>query len=405
MQDTALKGVKVLDFSSIIAGPLCSKTLGDFGAEVIWIENPDKLDVRFYVPFAGGKPGINRSAAYLSVNSSKYSMTLDLQHPRAMEIAKRLISWADVITEQFVPGTMEKLGLSYTEVRKIKPDIVMISNSGQGQTGPFAKQPAFGNYIAGLAGLNSLTGWPDRTEPLAPWSPYLDYACGFLMVAIVLGALMHRKKTGQGQHIDLSMFEFGCHLVTPFILDYLVNKREQSSLGNRLSHAVPHGVYRCFGDDRWCAIAVFTDEEWESFCNVIGHPEWTTDVRFAVLLSRKNNEDELDQLIEEWTVNHPPEEVMTKMQAAGIAAGVVQDAKDIYEDRHLWDRGFFQMQPHAEVGEWAWPNSSFRLSRTPCFPKAVPLLGQHTEYICTGILGISDQEFVDLLKAGVFGKR
>ena len=401
MSNKPLEGLKVVDLSYIIAGPLCTSLLGDFGAQVVAVENPFSLALRSYIPYVGGKPGIECSTAFLAVYSSKYGIVLNLRKPEGIEVVKKLIEWADVVVEQFPPGTMEKLGLGYEDLKKINSDIIMVSNSAQGQTGPYATLPSFGLYLTGLTGLNHITGWPDGT-PSGPLSPYPDYVCGYLMMSLILAALNYQQRTGNGQHIDLSMVEATCQLSIPLFLDYVVNGREQGRNGNHLDRAVPHNAYRCQGDDRWCVITIFTDEEWDALCEIMDNPEWVRESRFATFSGRKENEDELDKLVEAWTANYPPEQLVAKLQNAGIAAAVVYDYKDVYEDKHFWERGFLQTKSRPGVGEYPVSGPSFRMSETPSELRPAPFLGQDNEYVCTTLLGISDIEFAELVQSGAF---
>ena len=405
MEDKPLQGLKIADFSYIIAGPIISQTLAYYGAQVVAVENPYAMTLHTYLPFAGGIPGPNRSAAYLHLNASKYSMILNLQKPGGVDVAKRLVSWADVVIEQFTPGVMERIGLNYDELKKIKQDIIMLSISGQGQTGPYANLPSFGNYIVALSGLYSITRYEPDGAPQGPWFPYLDYVCGFQGLSVVLAALDYRRRTGKGQHIDLSMLEVSSHLMAPFILDYTANNQESLSswCGNHLDRAAPHSIYRCKGEDSWCAIGIFSDDEWRTFCQAIGNPDWSWSPEYATFLGRKQNENKLNKLVESFTLSYTAEEIMTMLQKAGINAGVVQDVKGLYEDRHLWDRGFLKMQPHTEAGDWAWAASPFRLSEISEDPRQT-LIGQDIEYVCTELLGIPDDEFAQLMNDGTFNK-
>jgi benzylsuccinate CoA-transferase BbsF subunit len=218
----------------------------------------------------------------------------------------------------------------------------------------------------------------------------------------IIGALIYRQQTGRGQYIDLSQLETNAHLLAPAILDFQANRRRQERVGNRLPEAAPHGVYRCKGDDRWCAIGVFTDEEWEAFCRVLGNMELASDKRFGSMGNRKKNEDVLDELIERWTSKHFADDVMEKMQEAGISAGMVQSTRDISQNRHLKERGFFEVLDHPEMGPCSYARSSFVLSETPSRMRRCPLLGEHTEYVCREFLQMSDDEFSQLSSKGVF---
>ena len=399
----ALEGLKVADFSWIIAGPLTGKFLGDCGAEVIRIESytsPDNL--RSISPMKDGIPGINRSATFARYNSSKYGISLNLRHPKGLEIAKRIVAWADVVLENFTPGAMERLGLGYEELKKVRPDIIMLSLPLLGHTGPLATHPGLGVQLSDLIGFGNITGWPDR-EPSSLPGAYTDFITPYFAISALMAALDYRRRTGKGQYIEVSQYEAGIHFLAPVILDWVVNGREPIRRGNRCNYAAPHGVYRCRGYERWCAIAVFTDEEWKGLCQVIGNPALAEEPRYATLIGRVENYQEIDQLIEEWTVNCSAEEVMARMQEAGVAAGVVLNGRDLTENPQLSARGFYKELNHLEIGPHHYPSPPFKLSKTPGEPRtAAPCLGQHNEYVYQQILGMSDEEFVQLLNEGVF---
>ena len=352
-------------------------------------------------PFKDEIPGLNRSGNFNQWNTGKLGVALNLAHPRGVEIARRLASRADIVVENFAGGVMEKLGLGYEDLKKIKPDIIMLSSCIYGQTGPLAKHPGTGHQLTGLAGFNHIAGWPDRQPPYL--GPYTDYIAPHFNVLVLLAALDYRRRTGKGQYIDISQYETGIHFLAPIVLDYAVNHRVADRMGNRSDYAVPHGAYRCRGEDRWCVIAVFTDEEWQSFSRVISKPAWTNDPRFATLQARKENEDELDRLVEEWTINHTAEEVMTMMQAAGVGAGVVQTSEDLLEhDPQLRHRHFFRELDHPEVGKYHAPRPTFVLSKAPYELQRAPLMGEHNEYALKELLGMSDEEIAELIIEGGF---
>ena len=314
---------------------------------------------------------------------------------------KKIIAWADVVTESYAPGAMNRWGLNYDNLVKIKPDIIMISTCGLGQTGPFATQPIVGTQLGSMPGFTNLTGWPDR-GPTQLYGAYTDVVAPIIGVCTLLAALDYRRRTGKGQHIDQSQFEAGINFLSPVFIEYMVNGREADRVGNRSHYATPHNAYPCQGNDRWCVITVFTDEEWQSFCQAIGNPQWTEDARFATLLSRKENEDELDNLVADWTLNFTAEEVMDRMQLFGIPAGVVNTAEDIHHDTQLKHRQHLVSLPHAELGEEIYENYPFKLSRTPAqLRTGAPCLGQHNEYVYTEILGMPDEEFAELLSQDI----
>ena len=396
------EGVKVAEFSWFAVGPRTTKFLGEFGAEIIKIESVSKPDLgRTAPPFAERIPGVNRSLMWHRYNNSKLSMSLNLKHPKGLEIAKRLIAWADIVTEAFTPGTMQRLGLSYDEAKKIRPDIIMVSTCMQGQTGPDSNSPGVGATLTSLCGFNYITGWADRPPPGIPGA-YTDFITPAINATVLLAALDYRERTGKGQYIDLSQLECSLHYLAPIFLDYVVNNRIFNRSGNRLSYAAPHGVYRCCGEDRWCAIAVFTDEEWQNFCKVIGSPMWTQENRFSTVLGRVNNANELDKLVENWTVEHSAEEVMSLMQMAGVPAGVVETGKDVWEDPQLKYLNALVETDHPDIGKCFFEKEAVELSKCVHKVQRPALLGEHTQYICENILGMTDGEFVSLLSEGVF---
>ena len=403
MEEIALAGVKVLDFGWAIAGSLTGKYLGDYGAQVVKIESGKRVDMMRtsrQVSISGSSP--DDKPRFVVLNTSKFDMTLDLQHPRARAVIDRLISWADILNENFTPGAMAKFGLDYPYVKSINPGIIMLSGSLYGQTGPLAREWGVDGIGAALSGHSNLMGWPDRS-PINPRVVYGDYTLPLFNVLAVVAALDYRRRTGKGQYIDSSMLEVWTHVTSPSFLDWEANRYLQTRNGNRIPNASPHGVFPCIGDDRWCAITVFTDEQWQAFCRVIGDPIWTTESRFTTLKSRKENEDELERLVADWTVKHSTEEVMQIMQANGVPAGVVQNGQDILEnDPQVKAREFFVPLEHPVIGIFNHLKPPFKLVRTEPKIRTAPCLGEHTEYVCTQFLGMSDEEFVSLLKDGVF---
>jgi len=404
MAKQALEGVKVLDFGWIIVGGLTGKHLADHGAKVIRIESarrPDasRADRQVSVSTATNP---DDKPFYTFLNTSKLDMTIDLKHSRAREVINRLILWADVINENFTPGTMSKLGLDYEKISRIKSDIIMVGSSVYGQTGPLAREWGMDGTGMTLSGHVHLTGWPDREPVMTTSAPYGDTILPLFAAAAIVAALDYRRRTGKGQYIDASMIEICTFKVGQALLDWQANAHLQTRMGNRVLNAAPHGVFPCSGDDRWCAIAVFHDEEWEAFCRVLGDPPWTKEPRFSTLDARKQNEDELEQLVASWTEKYSAEEVMQRMQASGVAAGVVQNARDLMEnDPQLEAREFLVPLEHPVLGVFGHPTPPFKLLKTKAQVRTSPCFGEHTEYICTQILGMSDDEFVELLQEGV----
>jgi benzylsuccinate CoA-transferase BbsF subunit len=396
-----LDGVKVADFTWVATGPLMTRTLADYGAQVIKIEGRSSPDsMRVSGPFKNGVPGLEREGWFLVYNTNKMSVALNLADPRGVAVARKFAAWADIVAENFAGGVMEKMGLGYEELKKVNPDIIMISASMQGQTGPHAKHRALGGQLAALSGFCHITGWPEGIP--TPIGVYTDYIVPHFSVPVLLGALLYRNRTGKGQYIDLSQFEAGLQFMAPLLLDYEANGREAGRMGNRCDAAAPHGAYRCMGKDRWCAISVFSDEEWRGFTRVAGHGEWADDPRFATLAQRKKNEDELDRLVEGWTLQHAAEEVMTMRQSGGVAAGVLETDQDLLEkDPQLAHRQYFRELDHPEVGKHVVHREAFTLSRSPSELTRAPLLGEHNEHALKNILGMSDDEIAQLVVDGV----
>jgi len=403
-KESALEGIKVLEFAYFYTAPIAARFLGDCGADVIKVESfarPDEC--RMITPFKDGIAGMNRSGLFANYNANKYGMSLNLRHREAKRLIERLAAWADVFIDGYRPGVMAQLGLSYEEVKKANHDIIYVSVTTQGQTGPFSRQPTVGAFFQAATGTTHFTGWPDREFVGTP-TPYPDFIAPWYVLVAILAALDYRRRTCDGIYIDANLLESSLHFIAPALLDYTANGRVQKCRGNHSSYAAPHGAYRCKGDDRWCAVAVFNDQEWQAFCDVVGNREWTRDTKFATMLGRKANEDELERLVEEWTTRYSAQEVMTMMQAAGVAAGIVQNGEDLVDrDPQLKYRQHLSELHHPEIGSHFCEMAPFRLSETPGgLKKPAPCLGEHNEFICREILGMTDKEFIELMAVGVF---
>ena len=404
MEAKVFGNIKVADFSAWIAGPLVTKTLADYGATVVLVENlKTPPNQRGTMPYKDNIAGLNRSGMFAYSCPNKYGISLDLKNQHGLEVAKKLVAWSDVVVENFSPGVMERFGLGYETLKKIKPDVIMLRLSAQGQSGPKRSSKALGLQLAALAGFPHFIGDPDQ-DPLSMMFAYPDYIVAFPALAALVAAMDYRRRTGAGQVIDVSQYETSLQFLAPYLMEYNTNGTESTRNGNHHEFAAPHGVYRCQRDDAWCAISVFTDMEWLRFCQVLGNQEWCTSNKFSTLISRKANEVELNRLISEWTITRTPLEVMKELQAHDIACGIVQKGEEVYRDPQLNARNFFWKMLHPEMGEFTHLGQPSVLSKTPAQPKMpAPCIGEHTEMVCRQFLGITEEQFSELIVAGAFG--
>lgn len=400
------EGLKVLDFTWGGVGPFQANFLAYYGATVVRIESASRPDVT-RSPYGkvkeGEDPGLERGPTFaLTHPVKKYGISLNMNNPKAIEVFKKLIAWTDVFVESFTTGTLEKRGLGYEELKKINPRLIMHRTCGYGHTGPMASQPGFGQTVTSLTGFYAITGWPDR-KPVPISSFYTDHLAPLGGGLVLLAAIDYMRRTGQGQCIDQSQVETGINFLSPVVLDYTVNSRELTLQGNRNVRACPHGAYPCKGDDRWVAIGVFTDREWESFCRVIGNPDWTKDPRFTTTGGRLEHSEEIDKLVGQWTIKFTAEQVMAMMQDAGVAAGVVANAQDSEEDPQLKEYDFFRELDHPFLGKRNFYHPpGFTLSKATAELHRPTLLGECTRQVCIEFLGIPEAEFEQMKKEGAF---
>jgi len=400
----ALEGVRVIEFSAGMAGPWIGRFMAYCGAEVIRVESANHPDVtRQYVPPWAPEMGTQPQLSpwFTDWNAGKRFIALDLTQPKAVELAKRIVAMCDVVVENYRSGVVDKLGLGYPELRRVRPDIIMFSSSGYGDSGPYNRYVTWGPNIEALAGLSKLSGFPERECTMTQYA-YPDASSALHGLFAVMCALDYRRRTGQGQYINLSQLETTVSVIGHVMMDQLAHGREPQKLGNRSLHAAPHGCYRCKGEDSWCVIAVSDDSEWESFCNAVGEPEWIGDPRFATLSSRLEDVNELDQLVESWTASRTASEVMTTLQEAGVAAGVVQNAEDqMHRDPQLAARGFFEEIEHLKKGKVIATGIPLGLTGTPGRSgRAGAAVGQDNEYVFGRLLGMSPNEIRELVEAG-----
>ncbi len=397
-----LEGIRVLDLSQVYAGPLTSRALADMGAQVIRIESavrstrggPDPQPGAVYPNNDPCEKPYNRSVYYNELHRNKLGISLDLSSEQGKEIFKKLVQISDVVLENFTPRVMHNFGLDYPVLQAINPEIIMVSISAYGQTGPYQNYVSFGRGIEAMTGLSQITGYPDSL-PLGPGTAYADATGGLHAAFAVLVALRHRRKTGDGQHIDLSLRESLMALLGEHILDHSMNNRSPERKGNHDSTATFQGCYRCRGNDSWIAIAIESEEEWGALGNVIGNS-----------LDSKEETSKLHQIIAGWTVMHEPDEAMRVLQQSGIRAGAVLNAQEITRNPQLRERGFFEPVTHPEAGTHDHSSAPWKLSLTPLKTyRSAPCFAEHNNYVFGELLGMSAEEIAELEKTGIAAKK
>ena len=396
-----LDDVKVLDFMWVLAGPGVTRTLADYGATVVRIEATGRPDpTRTVGPFVGNDTNPEKSALFANNNAGKLGITLDLAKPSAREVVLDLVRWADVVSESFSPKAMRAWGFDYESLRKVKPDIIMISSCLMGQTGPLARFAGFGNLAAALIGFYNLVGWPDR-PPSGPFSAYTDYIAPRFGLVAVMAALIHRRLTGEGQYIDQAQAESSLQFLTVPLLDHAANGRISHPVANYDANFAPHGAYPAAGDDQWVAIACRNDREWQALARAMGRAELGSDPRFANVAGRQAAQAEIDGIINEWTARRPPRETEHLLQELGVPAHGVQNAAEIYSDPQVKHRGQLVEVPHPVSGTMWIEDSRYKLSRTPAkVERAAPTLGQHTQYVLEELLGYGEDRVSQLVVDG-----
>ena len=397
MDRLPLEGIRVCDFTWLVAGPIATQMLAVMGAEVIKIESNVHTDLnRRLGPYSDGQVDIETSGNFHRANLSKKSCTLNLTRPEATEIARDIVRISDIVISNFGYGVMEGFGLGYDTLREIKPDLILVASSGMGNSGPNREYVCYNEEAYGFGGLGYLTGYQDKT-PSIIIGDFADYLTGTLVTFAVLSALHYRSRTGKGQTIEVSMAEaVGTH-IPEAIMDYSMNQRVRERIGNRAEGMAPCNCFPCKGKDKWAAIAVTNDEEWKVLCNAMGKPKWTVDEKFGDQLHRLENQDELDRLISEWTRTHTPNEVMVILQGVGVPAGPSLSIEELVNDPHLNARGFFVAPEHPVTGERLLEGMPWKSNATQPAFKHAPLLGQDNYYIFHDVLGMSDEEFARLV--------
>ncbi|HVN38236.1 MAG TPA: CoA transferase [Myxococcota bacterium] len=395
---SALAGLRVLELGSGAAGPVATRYFVEHGAEVIRIESrraPDFLRVLFLTP--DSKLGVDGSPMFLLLNPDKRSLAVDLTRPEGVALVRRLaLEWADVVSENFAPGPMEKWGLTHASLARERPDLVMSSACLFGQTGPQRHYPGFGGQGSAISGFNHLCGWPDR-EAHGPAHTITDSMSPRFVALGIAAALLEKRRTGRGRYLDLSQIEAAVYVQAEGIARASAAGEILGRHGNRDEHMAPHGVYPCRGDDRWIAVAVTDDAAWRRLRAELGEPDWARDPALDTAEGRLARADALDEALAKWTRAHEARALMERLQAAGIEAGLVASERDLLDDPQLAHRGHFVPVPHAELGPLQVERSGFRLSASPGgYRRPGPRLGEHGEAILREILALDDAELAGL---------
>ncbi len=400
-------GLKVLEFGGGAAGPLGTRYFADQGATVIRVESKQRPDFIRLLRYTPGDPaGLDGSHMFAMVNINKLGIALNMSHPKAIGLARRLVDWCDVLAENFAPKAMAKWSLDYATLSQSKPDLVMISTCLNGQTGPDRNYPGFGGQGSAISGFNHLTGWPDL-EPLGPYGTITDSLSPRYVALLVASALLHRRRTGHGQYIDLSQVEGGVVCLSENLLTYTATGELLERIGNRSRHAAPHGVFRCAAkgddDDRWIAISIQSDEQWFALRRAMGDPAWATKPDWSSTAGRLAQVDQIEAAVGEWTRTKTAEELMRKLQAAGVEAGLVNNFEDLLNDPQLRHRNHYREVTHPVIGKHLCETNGMRFSATPdAVTRPAPRLGEHTSEVFQNILGLSEAEYAELNAEGVF---
>ena len=388
-----LQGVRVADFTLHAAGPFCAHLLSLLGAECIKIETAGRPDIFRKAHPVYGRMG---AATYDQVASNKLSVQINLKQVRGVELAKRLVAVSDIVAESFRPGVMDRLGLNYEALKAVKEDIVMVSVSASGQTGPERRYAGYAPLFGAAGGLGTLTGYEDG--PPTEIRHVMDHSTGLTAAMAVLAAYLHKKRTGRGQHVDVAAREVACSFIGDALLRFAATGVAPRRAGNDAPGLAPHNVYPCAGEDQWVSIVVGSEEEWCALAHAAQHKQWLSDERFATPASRYAHRRELDQLIATWTSKCTREEITSGLQAAGVAAFPSCTAADIAHDPHLIERGTIRAMtgPDGETRNVVGP--PWRFSSTPAaLERWTPKLGEHNEYVFGELLGLSRAEISTLV--------
>ena len=397
-----LAGVRVVDFTWIAAGPLGTRILANFGAQVIKVESRAHMDSLRYDLRPRGSTSENTSAIFAQVNPGKLSVSLDLSRDEGRDLVRRLIATADLVTNNFRPGALERMGLGYEALREIKPDIVLLNMPGCGREGPWSQVATMGNLVLAASGWNSLTGFAGR-PPRGLGTPFPDFTAPFILIATVLAALRERDRTGAGQELDLSQLSATVSLLGVEWMQFVSTGKQPPRRANRDPNYCPHGVYPTSGEDAWCAIAARGDRDWAELCRLMGRPELSRDERFATHDSRKAHEDKIDAIVSQWTRAQDRWELAGLLQAHRIAAAAVEDLRDLLEtDPQLV--GHFQRvdsQPSDPEVEHVIDGEPIRFAGVDRPLTRAPMFGEHNEYVLHELAGLTMEQFDRFVVEGV----
>ena len=386
-----LKGYRIVDFGWVWAGTLLGSILAYYGAEVIKMESRRRLDgMRFGKVFELGDE-LEKNPNFHNLNRNKLSATLNMSKDEGVELIKKLVKKSDIVIENFSPGAMERRGLDYQSLTKVKPDIIMLSLSPMGQHGPLSKLVTYAPIISALSGIDSLVGYPDEF-PIGFRHAYADVVASLCGLFAILAAVRHHARTGEGQYIDLAQGESVIPAMIEPVMDYQMNNRVWGPQGNTSQTMAPHGIYPCAGDDKWVSIAVKTDEEWQNFCQALGNPAWAKEDKFSDFTQRIANAKELDKHVSKWTSQYGDYEATEILQNAGVAAAPVLTTEDIFLDPHFNERKVFVDVEHPVTGGSVLYNVPWKISETEGSWRHAPLLGESNDYVFGEILGLSKEE-------------
>jgi crotonobetainyl-CoA:carnitine CoA-transferase CaiB-like acyl-CoA transferase len=393
----AWAGTTILEFGAGAAGPIATRYFAEHGATVIRVESRGRPDfLRVYAAGPANPHGLDGAPMFDALNPGKLGLTLDLKHPDGIGLARRLVERVDAVAENFAPRAMAGLGLDYDTLAAGKPDLVMVSACLNGQTGPHRDYPGFGGQGAALAGFNQLTGWPDR-EPIGPYGTITDSLAPRFVAVALASALLYRRRTGRGCHLDLSQVEAGIWSLSPWLLRFIGTGRVTERRGNRHEWAAPHGVFPCAGDDRWVAIAVWSDDEWNRLAAIVG----VVEPALASGAARVTHAEAVEDVLAGWTASRDGLAIAEELQAAGIEAVPVQDFGDCFADPQLAHREHFEALDHPNLGPGTYERNGFRLAGVPsAYGRPSPLLGEHTREVLTALLGLDDTELDRLTASG-----